>query len=263
MQQSKPPRGADLKGQLPTGRVSSVPPRPYTVLSCAVSVDGYLDDASDSRLILSGPEDLDEVDEFRAAVDAILVGAGTIRADNPRLLVRSPSRVASRVAHGRPAHPRRVTLTSSGSLAVEARFFTGPGETPLVYCRAREVTALSARLGAAAEVVSAGEPSSLAAVLSDLSASRSTYSLLIEAGAHLLREALAENLADELRLAVAPFFVGSPDAPRFALPGHYPYGAGHPMRLASARQLGSVAVLQYRLTNRDRPKNLPAPPPLA
>ncbi|HSZ42641.1 MAG TPA: RibD family protein [Trebonia sp.] len=240
-----------------------MPSRPYTVLSCAVSVDGYLDDASSSRLILSGPEDLDEVDEFRAAVDAILVGAGTIRADNPRLLVRSPSRVASRVARGRPAHPRRVTLTSSGSLSPQSRFFTGPGQAPLVYCPASEVSAVSARLGAAAEVVSAGEPSSLAAVLSDLSASRSLYSVLIEAGSRLLREALAGNLADELRLAVAPFFVGSPAAPRFALPGRYPHDAAHPMRLAAARQVGSVAVLHYILTDRERPPGFPSFPPLA
>ena len=73
-----------------TGSVRSVPDRPYTLLSCAVSIDGYLDDASPDRLILSGPEDLDEVDALRAAADAILVGAGTIRADNPRLLVRDP-----------------------------------------------------------------------------------------------------------------------------------------------------------------------------
>ena len=47
--------------------VGTVPARPYTIVSCAVSVDGYLDDASPERLILSGPEDLDEVDELRAA----------------------------------------------------------------------------------------------------------------------------------------------------------------------------------------------------
>ena len=67
-----------------------MPRRPYTLLSCAVSADGCLDDASADRLVLSGPQDLDEVDELRAASDAIFVGAGTIRADNPGLLVRSP-----------------------------------------------------------------------------------------------------------------------------------------------------------------------------
>ena len=80
-----------------------MPDRPYTLLSCAVSIDGYLDDASPDRLILSGPEDLDEVDALRAAADAILVGAGTIRADNPRLLVRDPARIAARGLPGRRA----------------------------------------------------------------------------------------------------------------------------------------------------------------
>ena len=50
-------------------------PRPYVLLSCATSADGYLDDAGPERLILSGPADLDRVDEVRAGCDAILVGA--------------------------------------------------------------------------------------------------------------------------------------------------------------------------------------------
>jgi 5-amino-6-(5-phosphoribosylamino)uracil reductase len=95
-------------------------PRPYVILSCAVSADGYLDDASPRRLILSGPADLDRVDEVRAGCDAILVGAGTIRKDDPRLLVRDPRRRARRVARGLPEHPARVTLTASSPPAPSA-----------------------------------------------------------------------------------------------------------------------------------------------
>src|ERR1700760_1179308 len=115
--------------------VGTVPARPYTLVSCAVSVDGYLDDASPDRLILSGPEDRDEVDELRSRADAILVGAGTIRADNPRLLVRDERRVAAGEAGARPPHPLRLTVTATGELDPAARFFTGPG-TPLVYAAA-------------------------------------------------------------------------------------------------------------------------------
>jgi len=61
-----------------------------------MSLDGYLDDASSDRLILSSAADLDRVDELRAGSDAILIGAGTIRADNPRLLLRSPARREAR-----------------------------------------------------------------------------------------------------------------------------------------------------------------------
>ena len=65
-----------------------MPDRPYTLLSCGVSLDGYLDSADDERLILSNDADLDRVDGVRAGCDAILVGATTVRNDNPRLLVR-------------------------------------------------------------------------------------------------------------------------------------------------------------------------------
>ncbi|WP_026412881.1 dihydrofolate reductase family protein [Actinomadura oligospora] len=53
------------------------------LLSCAASVDGYIDDATEERLLLSNDEDFDRVDDVRASVDAILVGANTIRKDNP------------------------------------------------------------------------------------------------------------------------------------------------------------------------------------
>jgi 5-amino-6-(5-phosphoribosylamino)uracil reductase len=212
-----------------------VPDRPYVIASCAISVDGCLDDTSPRRLVLSGPEDLDEVDELRASVDAILVGAGTIRADNPRLLIRSPDRVAARVARGQPEHPLRVTLTASGDLDPAANFFAGPG-TPLAY---------------------QGAGLTLKEVLHDLHAHRDVATVLLEGGARVLAEALSRSLADELRLAVAPFFVGDPDAPRFALPDQYPYTKASPMRLLGARRLGHLAVLRYQLSHRERPSPHP------
>ena len=219
-----------------------------TIVSCAVSVDGYLDDATPSRLILSGPEDLDEVDALRARADAILVGAGTIRKDNPRLLVRDPARVAAREAAGRPPHPFRVTLTSSGDLSPDANFFVGPG-TPLVYCPAGAATAVG-RLGTKAEVIEVGPELTLAAVVADLYQARGVTTLLVEGGARILRDLLAADLADELRLAIAPFFVGDESAPRFALPARYPHDPAAPMTLVSVRRLGDLVVAHYRLDSR-------------
>jgi len=228
-----------------------VPARPYTIVSCAVSLDGCLDDASPERLILSGPADLDEVDELRSAADAILVGAGTIRADNPRLLVRDDSRLAAREADCRPPHPLRVTVTATGDLDPAARFFAGPG-TPLVYAASAAVTAARRNLGGTAVIVDAGAELSLAAVLHDLYTERMVLTLLVEPGAVLARDLLAGDLVDEIRLAVAPFFVGDANAPRFALPAHYPQARGNPMTLASVRRLDGLAVLRYRLNSTTR-----------
>ena len=77
-----------------------MPDRPYTLLSCGMSIDGYLGSAMPRRLALSNDADFDRVDAVRASCDAILVGAGTVRNDNPRLLVRSQTRRDERMARG-------------------------------------------------------------------------------------------------------------------------------------------------------------------
>ncbi len=214
--------------------------RPYTLLSCAVSLDGYLDDASDQRLLLSNAEDFDRVDELRAGCDAILVGANTIRRDDPRLLIRSPARRAARIARGAAPDPAKVTMTASGDLDPGARFFAS-GATPLVYTPEATVPALTARLGAAAAVPPAA---GIGALLADLAA-RGIRRLLVEGGGTVLTQFLTAGLADELQLAIAPLLVGDSRAPRFLRDGAFPPGR---LRLAGARTLGDVVLLRYLLS---------------
>jgi riboflavin-specific deaminase-like protein len=230
-----------------------VPSRPYVLLSCAISADGYLDDACPDRLILSGPADLDRVDDVRAGCDAILVGAGTVRHDDPRLLIRDPRRSARRAARGLPEHPARVTLTATGDLDPRARFFA-PGAERLVYCATPALPRARARIGEKAVVIDAGDPLTLDLVLNDL-AERSVARLLVEGGAHVLAEFLARErsheLADELHLAVAPFFVADPAAPRLNVPRlnvpPNPNGPSSPMTLAEVRRLDDVVLHRYLL----------------
>jgi riboflavin-specific deaminase-like protein len=233
-----------------------LPPRPYVLLSCATSADGYLDDASPARLILSGPADLDRVDEVRAGCDAILVGAGTIRADDPRLLIRDPRRRARRAARGLPEHPARVTLTATGDLDPAARFFA-PGACRLVYCATPALPAAQARLGDRAVLIDAGDPLSLGALLSDL-AERSVARLLVEGGAQLLSEFLTRDLADEFHLAVAPFFVAQPAAPRLDLTSATP--TGPPTPSASPTPFAPPTLLAPSVTSILANPNSPARP---
>jgi riboflavin-specific deaminase-like protein len=221
-----------------------LPPRPYVLLSCATSADGYLDDARPARLILSGPADLDRVDDVRASCDAILVGAGTIRRDDPRLLIRDPRRRARRAARGLPEQPARVTLTATGDLDPGARFFA-PGAERLVYCATPALPRARARLADRAVLIDAGDPLSLDAVLQDLP-ERNVVRLLVEGGARTLAEFLARDLAHELHLAVAPFFVADPAAPRLNVPPN-PDGPGHPMTLAEVQRLDDVVLHRYLL----------------
>ena len=185
-----------------------------------MSVDGYVDDASAERLILSNEADLDRVDELRAGCDAILVGANTVRRDDPRLLVRSEVRRLARVADGLPPSPLRVTVTRSGELSPDARFFAGEAES-VVY------GSLDEALEALTE--------------------RGVRRLLVEGGSAVLTELFATDRVDELQLAVAPFFVGDGAAPRFVGSAAFPHSARHRMRLADVEQVGDVVVLRYLL----------------
>jgi riboflavin-specific deaminase-like protein len=223
--------------------------RPYVLLSCATSADGYLDDAGPQRLILSGPADLDRVDDVRASCAAILVGAGTIRRDDPRLLIRDPRRRARRAARGLPEQPARVTVTGTGDLDPGARFFAPTAER-LVYCATPALPRARARIGDQAVIIDAGDPLTLEFVLNNL-AERNVVRLLVEGGAQLLAEFLASELPDELHLAVAPFFVADPAAPRLnvsqiSVPPN-PHGPSSPMSLVSAERLEGIAVLRYLL----------------
>ena len=220
--------------------------RPYVLLSCAVSADGYLDDATPARLVLSSAADADRVDGVRAGADAILVGAGTVRSDNPRLLVRSPARRAARAARGQPPNPVKVTLTATGNLDPAARFFTGGPGDKLVYCASGAFAVAASRLAGVATVIDAGLRPEPRAVLEDL-AGRGIRRLMVEGGAAVLDQFLTAGLADELQLAIAPFFVGDPAAPRFAGQATYPHDAANRMTLAEVRRLGDTVLLRYLL----------------
>ncbi|MGH3712302.1 MAG: RibD family protein [Micromonosporaceae bacterium] len=214
----------------------------YVLLSCAVSIDGYLDDAGGERLILSSPEDGDRVDEVRAGVDAILVGANTVRRDDPRLGLRSAARQAARQARGLPPDPMKVTITRTGALDPGLRFFTVGYADKLVYAATSAVDKLRANLNGVATVVDAGEPPRLERLLADL-AGRGVTRLMVEGGAGIHRWFLTEGRADELQLVVAPLLVGDPAAPRW--PGTIAM-AGR-LALLESRPVGDCVLLRYGL----------------
>ena len=130
--------------------------RPYTLLSCGISLDGYLDGATETRLLLSNEADFDRVDAERAASDAILVGAATVRNDNPRLLVRTKERQEGAPGQG------SVWVTDEGDrdrTCVARRvldFFATGDVQKLVYCASAAVDEARDRLARSPRSSTAG-----------------------------------------------------------------------------------------------------------
>jgi 5-amino-6-(5-phosphoribosylamino)uracil reductase len=214
-----------------------MPDRPYTLLSCGMSIDGYLGSAAPGRLELSNDADFDRVDAVRATCDAILVGAATVRNDNPRLLIRSQAR------------REEVTVTERVALSARAAFFATGDTEKLVYCTSPRLPAARSRLGPVATIVDGGERVKMRTLSEDLGA-RGVQRLMVEGGGKVHTQFLTDNLADELQLVVAPFFVGDSRAPRFVHDGLFPWNPDRRATLAEVRQIGDVVLLRYALSPR-------------
>jgi 5-amino-6-(5-phosphoribosylamino)uracil reductase len=209
------------------------------IASVAISLDGCLDDCSPRRLILSSPEDLQSVHELRAQCDAILVGAQTLRSDNPSLCTRHPEWIEWRRRQCLPRDPIKVTLTASGHLPVNGAFFAEGKDQKRVYCPLLIAPHLTAKLENKATVIGLASVTAKN-ICADLAKS-GVKTILIEGGAKVLKMFFDEDQVDELRLALAPLFVGDARAPRFL-------GATCSQTLArwtltNTRQFGDTVVL--------------------
>jgi len=220
-----------------------------------MSIDGYIASATTEPLPLSNAADLDRVDAVRASCDAILIGAATVRNDRPRLLIRSAARRNVRLTRGLPPSPIKVTVTEKGRLDASASFFAAGDSEKLVYCASPIVNEASERLEPVATVVDAGQPVSLHWLSEDLH-SRGVHRLMVEGGQSIHTQFLTGDLADELHLAVAPFFVGDSTARRLVGDGRFPWNSHRRAALAEVRQLGDVVLMRYALSSRFRDEAL-------
>jgi 5-amino-6-(5-phosphoribosylamino)uracil reductase len=214
-------------------------------LSCAVSLDGFLDDAAPARLVLSSPQDLAEVRLLRARCDMIVIGAQTLRSDNPSLATRSEECFAMRAQSGRAPHPIKVVVTRSGATPPDSAFFhTGDGEK-IVLTDNVAPAALQARLQGLATVVSF--ESDWMAALEEIARQRGLGDVLIEGGAQIINGALRSRRLNHWRLAIAPLMLGASGRACIFDPAHPFTDEIRRLNVASARKLGDTTVLEIDL----------------
>lgn len=186
--------------------------RPYVALKLAMSLDGRIAPGGGRRVWLTGKEARSEVHRLRAGFDAILVGTGTWKADDPLLTARG--RVKPRVP------PVPVLLDRRGEVAAGLRALQGgEGARAIVVTAAGAAGRVEGRLGDRAEVVAVpagGRGLDLAALMEAL-AVRGVASVFCEGGGELAASLLAAGLVDRLYLFVAPVVIGEGGVPAFPL----------------------------------------------
>jgi diaminohydroxyphosphoribosylaminopyrimidine deaminase/5-amino-6-(5-phosphoribosylamino)uracil reductase len=174
----------------------------------ACSLDGAIASRSGERLQLTGDDWADEVRELRIAHDAVMVGAGTVRVDDPQLTVRPP--------YERARPYRRVILCETDTVPEDARVFRAvDGYEKTIVVAPRGAREKFANLANVADVVFAGEPSGqqldLRQALEALR-ERDVYSVLCEGGPTLGARLIAQRLVDRFYFAFAPVFLQSETA---------------------------------------------------
>ncbi len=212
------------------------------MISVATSADSKIDDCSSERLILSTPEDWEEVYALRSEADALIIGAETLRRDNPRLRLKSELLREKRLRRGVAAEPLKVVVSRCGYIDPALRLFEGGAEG------ADRVVIFSQiprpELEAVAQIIVQQHitPHSIITALEQ----RGAFEILVEGGEQILSLFLRCGAVDRVRLAVRPtIVVGESSAPHFdsALLG----GA----TLCSSYNLGEMEVKNYTLRSID------------
>ena len=217
--------------------------RPLVRVKLAMSLDGRTALANGESRWITGEEARRDVQHWRARSSAVLTGAGTVLADDPRLDVRLPE------DPGRRRQPLRIVLDTHLRTPAQARLFETGGDVLILTALAApddaRAAALTAR-GARIETLPAdGQHLALPAVITRLG-ELELNEVLVEAGATLAGELLRQSLADELLLYVGPRLLGPSARALVAMPPLRELQDAPAFALIETQQVGEDLRLRLR-----------------
>jgi 2,5-diamino-6-(ribosylamino)-4(3H)-pyrimidinone 5'-phosphate reductase len=217
--------------------------RPYVIINSAMSADGKISTVARRQVRISGKEDMQRVDALKARTDAVMVGIGTVLADDPKLTVKSDVLKRERIAKGRAENPLRIVVDSNARTPSTAAIL-GPNALIVVAQQAphHKVEELSTK----AEVIVVGERKiDLSALLARLK-DRGVESVLVEGGATLNFALLSLGLVDELHTYVGNIIIGGSLAPTL-VDGDGLTSDFVKLKLRQIRQIGDGLLIKWQV----------------
>lgn len=190
--------------------------RMEVVVNAAMSVDGKLSSRERRQIAISGPADFDRVDALRAESDAVMVGVGTVLADDPSLTLDDESRKQERIAAGKSGNPARVIADSRIRTSPDARVLDDAAETYLLVSEVAPADFVTEMREAGATVIRAGENRvDLETAFSTLE-SHGIDQLMVEGGGEIIASLFEATLVDRLSVFVGSLVIGGRNAPTLA-----------------------------------------------
>ncbi|MFN7966299.1 MAG: dihydrofolate reductase family protein [Acidobacteriota bacterium] len=224
--------------------------RPRIIANLAMTADGKIDSARREGPKFSSRIDRDRMDALRAEADVLIVGAATIRAEDPPLRVKDPSRRAARLAAGRHEELIVVVLSHEGRIPAAARFLREPAASRWLVVPGdlpeAALTALTEALDAGTlTLFRAGSGAvDLAALVAHLSG-LGARTLLVEGGGETVARFLADGLLDELNLTICPTILGGRGAPTPVEGPGFSMVERRMLTLAAIDRVGDELFLKY------------------
>jgi len=221
--------------------------RPFIFINSAMSADGKLSTKERKQVKISGKLDFERVDELRAQADAIMVGIGTVLADDPSLTVKSPERKAARKTAGKNENPARIIVDSAARTPLDADIFKkGEGlriiavsnSAPAEKIKSLEEKALVIKTGDLK--VDLGE---LVAKLKEMGIN----TLMVEGGATLNWGMLSAGLVDEVYTFVGNLIIGGKTAPTFTDGEGFTEAELSGLELLSADKIEEGILLKWKV----------------
>lgn len=218
------------------------------IVNAAMSVDGKLSTSCREQIRISGPEDFDRVDRLRAEVDAVMIGIGTVIADDPRLLIDSQKRRTERITAGKPANPTRIVVDSTARLAESARILAGDAETILLVGSNAPPERMSRLEDRGARVIQTeGDRVNLRSGMDRLT-EFGIDRVLVEGGGELLFSLFAAKLVDSMTVYIGSIIIGGRDAPTLIDGVGFTESIDFPnLDLVDINRLDAGVVLTYQI----------------
>ena len=219
-----------------------------------MSADGKLSTFERKQVKISGKADFDRVDELRAETDAIMVGIGTVLADDPSLTVKSEQRRQERTAAGKSENPIRIIVDSKARTPIDADIFKkGKGRKIIVISESakkenkEKVEALSKM--PETKIIAAGQEHVNLEEMAVQLKKEGINRLMVEGGATLNYGLISAGLADELKIFIGNLIIGGEAAPTFADGAGFSEEQIKKLTLESAERIEDGILLTWKMKN--------------
>jgi 2,5-diamino-6-(ribosylamino)-4(3H)-pyrimidinone 5'-phosphate reductase len=187
--------------------------RPFVFINAAMSADGKIATIERKQTRISGSLDFDRMDELRATSDGIMVGIGTVLADNPSLTVKSPRLRDNRRSLGLPENPARIVVDSLARTPVDADIFKKGEGKRIIAVTENAPQERVKKLAERADIITAGKKTvDLEKLLIELKASGFDR-MMVEGGATMNWGLISGGLVDEIYTFIGNIIIGGRDAP--------------------------------------------------